>query len=319
MLALQELRGRDDLKQRLLNLADAADSFCLLFMGAQGLGKKTLARAYAQLLLCGKRKKGEFACNSCSACNYVKAKSHPDLLELLPTAENAALSVDQVREFAAKEPYLQALLGDKRVFILDLDAINVSGQNLLLKTLESSAPTNFFLLLSSNYEKVLPTVHSRAQSLTLPHLTSDDMQKLLSDLLAAEGEASRQASQQMQQLISFAKGNPGFLQQLLQDEDFLAYYADLSTLFTTAKRNCNLPYFLAELYPALEKYKEKDERLYLAQIWTFLLAKEAYTNLQYAHVYEAWQSCLANLQANGNFELQLQAFLTKWQQLLAAV
>lgn len=352
MLALQDLKGRDELKERLLALADAGSNLCLLLLGAAGSGKSTVARAYAQLLLCENRAEAAYACKECRSCRYVAAHSHPDLVELRAEQSESPIAVEEVRNFAAGEPLLQPLLASKRVFILDLDAINVAGQNLLLKTLESSAASNFFILLSSNYERVLKTVHSRAQSLNLPHLSSAAMCELYDEYMsdatchqaqftaqqaatagstfaktaadamdddsldAATGFTASEAADFKTEIIAFAKGNPGFLRQLLQDENFIRYYRELDTLFAQAKLNCSPAYYLSELYTALEKYKDKEARAYLAQVWSFLFAAEAYENLQYADIYAAWQKCLANLQANGSFELQVQAFLLQWYRFL---
>src|SRR5262249_23700462 len=51
-----------------------------LFVGADGIGKRTFALKFAQGLLCQNRREEDFdACEACPACKQVLARTHPDL------------------------------------------------------------------------------------------------------------------------------------------------------------------------------------------------------------------------------------------------
>jgi DNA polymerase-3 subunit delta' len=51
----------------------------LLVAGPEGVGKRDLARFFAQALLCERPSPAGFPCNACESCHYVAAGQHPDL------------------------------------------------------------------------------------------------------------------------------------------------------------------------------------------------------------------------------------------------
>ena len=62
----------------------------LLVHGPQGIGQFELALSLAQSWLC-EDLTGGHACGRCASCHLVQARSHPDLLVLLPEALAEAL------------------------------------------------------------------------------------------------------------------------------------------------------------------------------------------------------------------------------------
>ena len=69
-------------------------SHAYLLCGAQGLGKKTLARIFAQALLCGG---GPKPCGRCGACVKFLKKAHPDFSVVKRPGDKTAILVEQIR------------------------------------------------------------------------------------------------------------------------------------------------------------------------------------------------------------------------------
>jgi hypothetical protein len=91
--------------------------------------------------------------------------AHPDLRWVV--AEGAVIKVDMVREindFA----HGTAQAGHRKVAVLlDADALNVNAANALLKTLEEPPAGTHLLLASSRPGRLLPTIRSRCQAVTI--------------------------------------------------------------------------------------------------------------------------------------------------------
>lgn len=172
-----------------------------IFHGPAGVGKFTAAKAYAKILLCHHAKPDLMgniaACESCEACRLVDAGTHPDLhiivKELALTSEVAKLRsaklrnipVDVIREHiiggnASEGKYFESKAHRKptkmhnKVFIIDeAELLDETGQNALLKTLEEPPSGTFFILVTSNEDRLLPTVRSRSQRVAFVPLSND--------------------------------------------------------------------------------------------------------------------------------------------------
>ncbi len=309
-LYLENLVGRRELKDSLLRLVQTGNNVSLLLQGEEGLGKHTVARALAEILLC-RQPCNNYACHKCASCNYFHAQSHPDYVELTLQAGQKQITMEQLRNFTDEQVNLQPLLGGRRVFLLELYAVSPQAQNLLLKTLESGAAGNFYILLANNLTQVLPTVQSRTQIFNLPHLSQEDLQQFTATL-PADG---CQDAAELKRLAEFSQGNPGFYLQLLHDEAFLRYYNDLQEIFRRALK-CSPALLLSEILTELGAYKDKDKQPYLWRIWSFFLYKTSLRRPSCRPVFIAWQKCVARLQANGSFEIQMQAFLPELAKVL---
>jgi len=156
----------------------------LLIEGRPGLGKTHLARAFAQGLLCERPSSGDgAACGACSACTWFEQGSHPDYRQVQPEAldertaeegaggEGAAASrqirIDQVREL---QPFLRVGThrgGLRIALIRPAEAMNAATANALLKSLEEPPERTLLLLVSSDPQRLLPTVRSRCQTITV--------------------------------------------------------------------------------------------------------------------------------------------------------
>jgi DNA polymerase-3 subunit delta' len=111
---------------------------------------------------------------------------HPDLSEIEP--EGQFTTIGQVREvvrLAVSRPFE----GERRVFTLWADTLNVQAANALLKTLEEPEGGAVFVLLAASREGVLPTIVSRAQVVRFDPVARHEISSFLVERGHPEDEA----------------------------------------------------------------------------------------------------------------------------------
>lgn len=160
-----------------------------LLHGPSGVGQFELATTLAQAWLC-EADAAARPCGRCAACRLVQARSHPDLLVLLPEALQAALGwgarEDEEGGDARKErkpsqdllveavrrlvgfAQLSASRGRGKVAILyPAERLNGIAANTLLKTLEEPPGDARFILACGAPDALPATVRSRCRALHL--------------------------------------------------------------------------------------------------------------------------------------------------------
>jgi len=180
----------------------------ILVTGPQGVGKQRLGLWLAQLLLCAQP--GDEPCGRCRACRQVLELSHPDLHWFVPIPRlKAAESDKQVEEAAEllgeaiaarreqpryeppdgmashplasaklmlKRAALTPVVGPRKVFILGeaerlvVQDSSPEAANALLKLLEEPPADTWIVMTTTEPERVLPTIRSRAVPLRLAPL-----------------------------------------------------------------------------------------------------------------------------------------------------
>lgn len=139
----------------------------LLLAGPRGVGKSHFAHGLASFLLCespGPQK----PCGACRSCVQVAAGAHPNYMKLAPAEDKRDIAIDDIRGLLERL-HLSSHYGQAKVAVVDpADALNASGVNALLKTVEEP-PANTHLLLVSERWRALPaTLRSRCQLLRFP-------------------------------------------------------------------------------------------------------------------------------------------------------
>lgn len=165
----------------------------ILLHGAHGIGKTVFAERLAQALLCDAPRIDGHACGQCGSCGWFAQYSHPDYRRVRPeilepegseTRSEGEADDGKKTQKTAKAPSKEIKIGQiraladfmnisthrrgKRVILLyPAEALNEMAANALLKTLEEPAPDTVFLLVTSNIERLLPTILSRCRKLAL--------------------------------------------------------------------------------------------------------------------------------------------------------
>ena len=152
----------DDQKQQVMNWITSKTIPHLLFSGAPGVGKTTLAK----VLL-----------------NTLEVDSY-DILEINASREN---SVDTIREkitgFVQTMPF-----GEFKVVLLDeADYISPNGQAALRGVMEMYANTARFILTCNYPNRVIPALHSRCQGFHIERLDVTEFTTRVAKVMLSEG------------------------------------------------------------------------------------------------------------------------------------
>ena len=150
-------------------------SHAYLFLGPSQVGKTTLARAFAQALVC---EAGQGApCSECRTCQRVAQGRYPDVQFI--TAEKQTIQIDQVRALQSDAP-IAPLEGRRKVFIIrEIERASLPAANALLKSLEEPPPQVILLLTAARRDQVLPTILSRCQIIGLRPLPQEQVHEAL--------------------------------------------------------------------------------------------------------------------------------------------
>jgi DNA polymerase-3 subunit delta' len=169
----------------------AADSVshAYLFTGPPNVGKMTLARALAAALLC--QAEEELPCGTCRACHLLASGNHPDLHIIESEYVGASLRIEQVRDLQ-RQLALTPVEGEWRVTILRrFEEATTSAANALLKTLEEPPPYVVIVVLADDADRLLPTIVSRCQQVSLRPLSVTAVQQALVERWNVEPERAK--------------------------------------------------------------------------------------------------------------------------------
>ena len=164
---LADLLGQETTREILQNAAKQ-DKFAhaYLFYGPRGTGKTTTARLIAKLANCEKRSSDKkFAsqgepCNTCGHCAEIESGKSLDVMEI-DAASNRG--IDEIRNLQ-EGVRLSPISSPYKVYIIDeVHMLTREAFNALLKTLEEPPAHAIFILATTEYEKVPPTITSRVQ------------------------------------------------------------------------------------------------------------------------------------------------------------
>ena len=160
-----------------LALAHGRLHHAYLFVGAAGLGKKTIGLSLAKAIHCSVAS-GDF-CGECADCARIQDGNHPDVRLIEPLAGKKEISIQQIRELE-KELNLRSFSGNKKIVILDpATLMNLSAQNALLKTLEEPPNDSLLILIAASVGELLPTLRSRCLRVSFAPLAREQVAAFL--------------------------------------------------------------------------------------------------------------------------------------------
>lgn len=151
-----------------------------LFVGPEGVGKRTLALSLARAIHCDER--NDDFCGHCANCARIQAGNHPDVRVTEPLPGKKEISIQQIRDIE-KELNFRSFSGRRKITVIDpATLMNLPAQNALLKTLEEPPQDSVLILVASNAGGLLPTLRSRCLRLSFGPLERD----LLTSFLVAK-------------------------------------------------------------------------------------------------------------------------------------
>jgi DNA polymerase-3 subunit delta' len=175
MIRVQDIVGQDGaIEQLMRGLTGSRRHHAWLFVGPEGVGRRTTAEAMAQSLLCGQPADNGTACGQCDDCRLFEAGTHPDFhavyKELARFHDDAGvrnrvmqeLSIDVIRQFLIVPANQGASRNRGKVFVVrQAELMSIAAQNALLKTLEEPPAGVTIILLVERLERLLATTQSR--------------------------------------------------------------------------------------------------------------------------------------------------------------
>ena len=210
----------------------------LLICGPARLGKRAVAEALAQRLLCESRAAGAEACGQCRGCRLFSARSqretvetrpdgslahpwgrpgHPDAFfvghvlneKASPPKMRSEIVIEQIREISERLSLTPQYGGAQVVIVDPADAVNHAACNALLKTLEEPQPGRYLWLVTAQPARLPATIRSRCQKLEFRLPAHEEAQAWLQ----AQGHAAKAAGEALQA----ARGHPGLAHAWLQE------------------------------------------------------------------------------------------------------
>lgn len=324
MYRFDEIKGNQQVKNILQRGARTGRfSHAYIFQGAEGMGKKIIANAFAKALQCTQGE-GE-ACGVCHGCKAFDSGNHPDVFYVLPH-KTKNLGVEDIREQIVKNADIKQYEYPYKIFIIEhAEKMTIAAQNALLKTLEEPPEYVVFLLLAENMNGFLPTVLSRCAILKLQPVPKKEIESyLLGNGFAEESTASIFAE--------YAQGSIGQAVELATSEEFITMREDILSMLCKLKEQ-SIPSLL-EKAKELEQYKNNLRFLEIASLWyrdvlvakrlqesQYLIQKDKEKQIMSQARQDSLQGILNKLQViqktkshlarNANFQLTMEVMLMK--------
>jgi len=195
-----------------------------LFTGPAGTGKWLIAIELAKAVNC--LKGGLDSCGECLACKKISRLVHPDLSLIFPLPPSSSgkkskkekeeeeqknrtkfieeklsnpykivkyekpgsISIEEVRNVQKNLIYTPVEAKYKVLIVQEPEKMSLAAENCFLKTLEEPPRDSLLIFLSSEPEKLLPTIVSRCQRIRFKRIPEELIARRLEEIFKLSGE-----------------------------------------------------------------------------------------------------------------------------------
>lgn len=325
MAGLEDILGNEHIVEHFKKaIENNKVSHAYIINGEKGMGKRTVAKAFAMTLLC--EEKGTVPCMKCHSCVQALTDNNPDLIMITPD-KPTTLSIDHIRQTLVNDVELKPYSNSHKVYIVeDAELMNNAAQNAILKTIEEPPEYAVIILLTTNISALLQTVLSRCVKLDMQPLKKEVIKKYLM-------EKEKVVDYQADIAVSFAGGNLGKAIELSKSQDFaemldeviqlLRYIKDMQAYEVVAavKRASEYKFRFTDYIDLMilwfrdvlvyKASQNVNELIFKDEIQTIKkhAAKSSYNGIE--HILEAMNKAKLRLKANVNFDVAIEMmFLT---------
>ena len=132
MAGFHDIIGHEKIKEHLQKaIGYQRVSHAYILSGEEGMGRKTIAKAFAMTLLCEKH--GTEPCMECHSCKQFLSGNHPDVI-WVTHEKPASIGVDDVRIQINDTVSIRPYSSPYKIYLVDeAEKMTVQAQNALLK------------------------------------------------------------------------------------------------------------------------------------------------------------------------------------------
>jgi DNA polymerase-3 subunit delta' len=217
----------------------------LLLVGQAGSGKKTLAGELAMALNCEHRHSEGFPlpCHTCNTCKRIADKNYPDIRYLRRARDKATIGVGEVR-LLREDMYLSPTESGCKIYVIEeAERLTPQAQNALLTVLEEPPRRVFIILLADSRDKILTTIKSRVQTVSMQRFAPEDMKKYLLSHSSEARSCSLTSEDALDGIIMSSDGRLGEALSALSKKNARSFADRRSTIESIiAALKSSLPY-----------------------------------------------------------------------------
>ncbi len=204
-----------------------------VFAGPDNLGKTTIAKFFAQVVLCQNLDKSNdepMPCGACPSCRKLVIKNnnveleqgdlseiHGDFHIINKGKDKKNISISQIRDFIGILN-LSSFGGNYKIGIIrHAESLSDNAANALLKTLEEPKDKIIVILITKDLESLPATICSRSQVLVFKPVKTDVIYEYLVDDLKIKREKARN-------IARLCLGRPALAVKFVEDNNFYNFY-----------------------------------------------------------------------------------------------
>lgn len=323
MANFADIVGHEDILQHFkMSIEKGKISHAYILNGEKGTGKKLVTRVVAKTLQCETGK--EDACDTCHSCIQAEAGSQPDII-WVRHEKSGVISVDEIREQVNQDIIVKPYSSKYKIYIIpDAQLLNPQAQNALLKTIEEPPEYAILFLLTSNIDKMLPTIISRCVVLNMKPVREVDMIRYMTTQLDVSEDTAYFCER-------FAFGNLGKAVRLATSENYQEikdttirllrqiYEMDMEEILATTKRLADFKLDMQDLMDIMQMWYRDVLMFKITNSPSQLVFKDEYTAMKKQsarisyegidNVIKALDKMKIRLEANVNFEVAMELLL----------
>jgi len=168
--AFAEVVGQDAVVTTLEQAAQSDKlAHAFLFAGSRGTGKTSVARILAKILMTKGIEDKKIA------DQIIKGVEEGNIVDLLEIDAASNRGIDDVRDLIEKIQFSPVVANNKVYIIDEVHMLTKEAFNALLKTLEEPPPYAYFILATTELNKIPPTIQSRCQCFPFRSIPEEDL------------------------------------------------------------------------------------------------------------------------------------------------